>query len=89
MPKLKRTMREEENARLEANIRYYMWREELTVCDGADRLQVSERTVHRWLQDVGRLTWEDLISISMIFRCSVADLTGGELTFETKKRVIA
>lgn len=89
MPKLKRTVRDEEKARLAANIRYYMWREDLSTEAVALRMQVSERTVQRWLQDVGRLTWEDLISISMIFRCSVADLTGGELTFETKKRVIA
>jgi hypothetical protein len=66
-----------------------MWREDLTVEEIADRLQVCTRTVQRWMSDVGKLTWSDLISLSLLFRCSVADLAGGELVLETKKRVIA
>lgn len=89
MPKPKRTPRQVENDRLEANIRYYMWREELGADDVASRMQVSERTVQRWLQDVGKLTWADIISLSLVFGCSVSDLAGGEITYETRKRIIA
>ena len=89
MPKLKRTPRQVENDRLAANIRYYMWRADLTMEDVANGLQVSERTVQRWLQDVGKLTWADIISLSLVFGCSVSDLAGGEITYETRKRIIA
>jgi hypothetical protein len=41
------------------------------------------------MNDVSKLTWGDLISFSLVFGCEVADLTSGELTFETKKRVLA
>lgn len=89
MPKLKKSVRQVETERLHANIKYYMWREDLTVEDIADKLQVCQRTVQRWMQDVGRITWGDLITLSLVFRCSVADLTSGQLAMETQKRVIA
>jgi plasmid maintenance system antidote protein VapI len=89
MPKLKKTVRDAENERLYGNIRYFMWREDLTVEDLAKKLEVCNRTVQRWMQDVGRLTWGELISLSLVFRCEVSDLTSGELTMDTKKRVIA
>lgn len=89
MPKLKRTPRQVENDRLEANIRYFMWRESMDIECLALRLDVSERTVQRWLQDVGKLTWADIISLSMVFGCTVVELAGGELTYEAKRRVIA
>lgn len=89
MPKAKRTQRQVEYERLTANIRYYMWRSDLTMEDVAAGLQVSERTVQRWIQDVSKITWADLVSLSMIFHCPVSDLTGGEVTCETRKRIIA
>ena len=89
MPKLKKSIRDAENERLYCNIRYYMRRGSLDCDSLAIRLQVSERTLQRWLQDVSKLTWGDLVSLSLVFGCEVADLTGGELTFETKKRVLA
>ena len=89
MPKLKKSARQIENERLYFNIRYYMWREDLTVEDLADKLQVCQRTLQRWLQDVGRITWGDLITLSLVFRCTVADLTSGEISIETQKRLLA
>lgn len=89
MPKLKKSIRDAENERLYGNIRYYMWLGSMDYSSLAIRLQVSERTVQRWMNDVSKLTWGDLISFSLVFGCEVADLTSGELTFETKKRVLA
>ena len=89
MPKLKKSIRDAENDRLYGNIGYYMWLGSMEYSDLALRLQVSERTVRRWMNDESKLTWGDLISFSLVFGCEVADLTSGELTFETKKRVLA
>ncbi len=80
---------EQRRVRVQACIERYMKLNDVKVESMAKQMNVSEPTVYRWISNPEKMQLEDIWKMSIVLKCPIGELAGGELPEELIGRWIA